>query len=145
LPVGVAYAVLAFDSQGGIVLLGGATNTEQSQGTTAIYRYNISLNSWTLEQATAPQAFNGSASCSLGNGKVVVVGGYRPERQIALDNTWLIDLNTLQSTALPPLPQGGSRLGAAAYDGRGNVYVVRGVINNPDQPTSDFWKLNLNL
>lgn len=145
LPLGVAYAVLAADGQGGIVLLGGAINTEQSQGTTTIYRYDISFNSWSLEQTAAPQAFNGSASCSAGNGKVVVVGGYDPGRQIALNATWLIDLNTLQATTLPPIPQGGSRLGAAACDGNGNIYVLRGVIDNPDQPTTDFWKLSLNM
>jgi N-acetylneuraminic acid mutarotase len=141
--VGVAYAVLAADGQGGIVLLGGVTDTEQNHGTNAIYRYQIASDTWTAEQVTAPQAFNGASSCAIGNGQVVVVGGYDPVQQITLNNAWLIDLNTLQSRPLASLPGGGSRLGAAAYDGVGNVYVVRGIISDPDQPSQDFWQLRL--
>ncbi len=142
LPVGVGYNVLALDSQGDILMMGGVTETQQNNGTTAIYRYQILSDSWTQEQANAPQAFNGVSSCNLGNGKVVVIGGYDPAQQQTLSNTWLIDLRTLQSTALMPLP-GGSRLGAATYDGHGNVYLVRGVQIGADAPTQDFWRLSL--
>lgn len=143
LPQGVAYAVLAFDLQGGIVLMGGVTDPNQNNGTRAIYRYHIAQDIWGKEQMQAPIAFNGAASCALENGKVVVMGGYDPTQQGALAGTWLIDLNTLNARSLTPLP-GGSRLGAAAYDKSGNIYLVRGVVNNPDQPTQDFWKLSLN-
>lgn len=143
LPLGVAYVVLASDGQGGIVLLGGVTDTYQYHPTQGIYRYNVTNNAWQQEQATTPQAFNGSASCSVGNGRVVIVGGYDTGRHIALDTTWHVDLNTLHWTSLPSLPAGGSHLGTAACDGAGNVYVVRGVVNDPNQPTSDFWKLSL--
>ena len=142
LPVGVGYTVLAPDRRGGIVLMGGTLDTEQKQGVTDIYRYSIASDTWTKEQTPAPQAFNGAASCDLGNGKVVVVGGYNPAQNITLDNSWLIDLNTLHSTALATLP-GGSRLGAATYDGAGNVYLVRGANNNANAPTQDFWRLSL--
>lgn len=142
LPVGVGYTVLALDRRGGIVMMGGTQDTEEKQGITDIYRYSIASNAWTKEQTAAPQAFNGAASCDLGNGQVVVVGGFDPARNITLDNTWLIDLNTLHSTPLASLP-GGSRLGAAAYDGAGHVYVVRGASNGANTPTQDFWRLNL--
>ena len=144
LPQGVAYAVLASDLQGSFVLMGGVTDTVQNNGTRAIYRYNIAQDSWIQEQMQAPIAFNGAASCALGNGKVVVIGGYDPAQQIALAGTWLVDLNTLNARSLASLPVGGSRLGAAAYDGSGNIYLVRGVVNDPNQPTQDFWKLSLN-
>lgn len=143
LPRGVAYAVLASDDQGSIVLLGGVTDTEQNYGTTAIYRYSIAQDNWQQEQVAAPQAFNGAASCSMGNGQVVVVGGYNPAQNATLSNTWLVDLRTLNSMALAPLPGGGSRLGAAACDQAGNVYLVRGVISDPDYPAQDFWWLKI--
>jgi serine/threonine protein kinase len=144
LPVGAGYTVLALDRRGGIVMMGGTKDTEEKQGITDIYRYSIASNTWTKEQAAAPQAFNGVASCDLGNGQVVVVGGYDPVRNITLDNSWLIDLNTLHSTPLATLP-GGSRLGAAAYDGAGNVYLVRGASNSANAPTQDFWRLSLSF
>ncbi len=144
LPVGAGYTVLAPDGRGGIVMMGGTLDTEETQGIADIYRYSIAANTWTKEQTLAPQAFNGAASCDLGNGKVVVVGGYDPAQKITLDNVWLIDLNTLHSTPLATLP-GGSRLGAAAYDGAGNVYLVRGASNNADVPTQDFWRLSLSF
>jgi serine/threonine protein kinase len=144
LPVGVGYTVVAPDRRGGIVMMGGTLDTEEKQGITDIYRYSIASDAWTKEQTPAPQAFNGSASCDLGNGKVVVVGGYDPAQNITLDNSWLIDLNTLHSTPLATLP-GGSRLGTATYDGAGNVYLVRGASNNANAPTQDFWRLSLSF
>ena len=125
-------------------MMGGTLDTEETQGIADIYRYSIASDAWTKEQTPAPQAFNGVASCDLGNGKVVVVGGYDPAQNITLDNSWLIDLNTLHSTPLATLP-GGSRLGAAAYDGAGNVYLVRGASNNANAPTQDFWRLSLSF
>ncbi|HYT27834.1 MAG TPA: protein kinase [Ktedonobacteraceae bacterium] len=144
LPVGVGYTVLAPDGHGGLVLLGGVTDTEQKNGSTAIYRYRMASNSWTTEQMTAPANINGSASCDLGNGRVVVVGGYDPTNNIVLDTAWFIDLNTLHATQLASIP-GGTRLGTAAYDGAGNVYVVVGAKNGPEVPTADFWRLSLQL
>lgn len=142
LPVGAGYTVLAPDRRGGIVMMGGTLDTEEKQGITDIYRYSLASDAWTKQQTPAPQAFNGAAGCDLGNGKVVVVGGYDPAQNITLDNTWLIDLITLHSTPLATLP-GGSRLGAATYDGAGNVYLVRGASNNANTPTQDFWRLSL--
>jgi hypothetical protein len=142
LPVGVGYAVLASDGQGGIVLLGGVTDAGQTHASRVIYRYNIANDAWKQEQAMTPQDFNGSANCSLGTkAKVVIVGGYDAVHQIILNTTWLVDLITLDWKPLAPLPSGGSRLGAAACDATGNVYLVPGVINDPDKPTIDFWKL----
>ena len=144
LPVGAGYTVLALDRRGGIVMMGGTKDTEEKQSIADIYRYSIASNAWTKEQTAAPQAFNGVASCDLGNGQVVVVGGYDPAQNITLDNSWLIDLNTLHSMPLATLP-GGSRLGAAAYDGAGHVYLVRGASNNANAPTQDFWRLSLSF
>jgi len=142
LPLGVAYAVLAFDSQGNIVLMGGVTDTEQANGTNGIYRYNVAQNSWTQENKRTPQTFNGASSCAVGNGQVMVVGGYDPTNNVTLSNVWLIDSNTLNARPLASLPGGGSRLGTAACDGAGNVYVTRGIINDPDSPTADFLHLS---
>lgn len=140
LPQGVGYAVLARDSHGDIVLLGGVTDTEQTNGTTNIYRYSIASNTWTQGQTAAPQAFNGASSCDLGNGKVIVLGGWDPVQKVVLENAWLIDLDTLAAKPLTTIPE-GSRLGAAAYDGVGKVYLVRGSRNGADVPTSDFLSL----
>ncbi len=144
LPLGAGYTVLALDRRGGIVMMGGTLDTEEKQGIADIYRYSIASNAWIKEPAAAPQAFNGVAGCDLGNGQVVVVGGFDPVQNITLDNSWLIDLNTLHSTPLATLP-GGSRLGAAAYDGAGNVYLVRGASNGANAPTQDFWRLSLSF
>jgi hypothetical protein len=75
----------------------------------------------------------------------VVVGGYDPGQNVTLSKTWLVDLRTLNFTALSPLPGGGSRLGTAACDGAGNIYLTRGVINDPDYPTPDFWRLRITM
>lgn len=144
LPAAVGYTVLALDRQGGIVMMGGTLNTEETQDIADIYRYSIASDVWIKEQTNAPQPFNQASSCDLVNGQVVVVGGFDPVQKRALNNTWLIDLNTLHSTPLAALP-GGSRLGAAAYDGAGNVYLVRGASDNANAPTQDFWRLNLSF
>jgi serine/threonine protein kinase len=137
LPAGVAYAVLGFDSQGNIVLMGGATDTEQSNGTSGIYRYNVAQNVWTDTQKRTPQPFNGAANCTVGNGQVVVVGGYDPANNVTLSNAWLIDLNTLNAQPLASLPGGGARLGTAC-NVAGHIYLTRGILQNADLPTADF-------
>ncbi|TMD46106.1 MAG: hypothetical protein E6I93_15755 [Chloroflexi bacterium] len=72
------------------------------------------------------------------------MGGYDPTNNNVLDTAWFIDLNTLHATQLAPIP-GGTRLGTAAYDGAGNVYVVVGAKKGPEVPTADFWRLSLQL
>ncbi|HLX40912.1 MAG TPA: serine/threonine-protein kinase, partial [Ktedonobacteraceae bacterium] len=47
MPLGLGYVVLAPDGNGGILLLGGATNAGQNLSTMQIYRYNIATNTWT--------------------------------------------------------------------------------------------------
>ncbi len=142
LPVGVAYAVLAFDHQGNVVLMGGAKDTEQINASYGIYRYNLAQDEWTEEQETLPQALNGAASCVVGNGQIIVVGGYDPTNNVTLSNVWMIDPDTLDMRPLASLPGGGSHLGAAACDGAGNVYVVRGISNDAHVPTKDFFSLS---
>jgi hypothetical protein len=142
LPLGLGYVVLATAGKGGILMLGGSKDAGQHLPTQQIYRYDIQNNTWTLEQTTAPSAFSGAASCLDGQGHIVVIGGYDPAHNTSLGQTWLVDLHTLQWEALPPLPSGGSLLGAAACDGQGHVYLERGA-NNPRRPTADFLELTI--
>src|SRR5579872_1312771 len=116
LPLGLGYVVLAPDSNGSILLLGGATNAGQNLSTMQVYRYNIVKNSWTTESTAAPEALSGSASCLNGPDQLVIIGGYDSVHGKSLDQTWLFNLHTLQWTPLAPLPSGGSLLGAAACD-----------------------------
>ena len=142
LPMGLGYVALVPDGQGGILMLGGSRDAGQSLPTQQVYRYNTQRDSWTLEQAAAPSAFSGAASCLDGQGHVVVIGGYDPIHNTSLNRAWLVDLRTLQWKALPPLPSGGSLLGTAACDGMGHVYLERGA-NNPSHPTADFLELTI--
>jgi hypothetical protein len=60
-----------------------------------------------------------------------------------LNTAWLVDLHTLRWSPLAALPVGDSVLGAAACDGKGHVYLVRGA-SDPNHPTADFWQLTVN-
>ncbi len=142
LPVGLGYVVLAPDSNGGILLLGGAIDAWQHLPTSQVYRYDISQNVWTQEPSPAPVAFSGAASCLSDQGHLVIVGGYDSVHNTAMDQSWLLDLQTLHWTPLAPLPSGGSLLGASACDGQGHVFLVRGA-TDPTHPTADFWELRV--
>jgi len=142
LPLGLGYVVLAPDGAGSILLLGGSTDAGQSYPTTHIYRYNIALNAWTLAPVSAPLAFSGAASCVAAPGYAVIIGGYDAAHHTSRNTTWLVDLRALRWTQLTTIPDGGSLLGAAACDGHGHVFLLRGA-NNPSQPTADFWELTM--
>lgn len=142
LPVGLGYVQLAQDASGNILLLGGARDAGQHEPSTQIYRFSPQHNSWSLLPATTPDNISGSASCSDGQGHLVVIGGYNAQRNRSFNTAWLLDLQTLQWHPLPSLPGGGSVLGTASCDGRGHVYITRGA-NNPAQPTADFLELTL--
>ncbi len=143
MPVGLGYVVLAPNSNGGILLLGGATDAGEHLSTLQVYRYDIASNAWTTESVAAPEVLSGAASCLSGSNQLVIIGGYNATTGKALNQTWLFNLHTLLWTPLAPLPNGGSLLGAAACDGHGHVYLVRGA-NNPALPTADFWELTIN-
>ena len=142
LPVGLGYVVLAPDSSGGILLLGGAKDAWQHLPTSQVYRYDILQNVWTQEPSPTPVAFSGAASCLSDRGHMVIVGGYDAVHDTAMDQSWLLDLQTLHWTPLAPLPSGGSLLGASACDGQGHVFLVRGA-TDPTHPTADFWELRV--
>ncbi len=142
LPLGLGYVVLAPDGAGSILLLGGSTDAGQHQPTAHIYRYNIALNAWTLAPASAPLAFSGAASCVAAPGQAVIIGGYDAAHHASRNTVWLVDLRTLRWTQFTTIPDGGSLLGAAACDGHGHVFLLRGA-NNPSQPTADFWELTI--
>ena len=144
LPAGLGYAILAPDGQGGILLIGGSKDEGQRQPSSRIYRYDTSKNTWTLEPTGAPQAISGAASCLDGYNHLVILGGYDAAHASARATTWLVTLNTLNWTALPALPGGGSQLGAAACDGAGHVFLERGG-NDSGRPTADFLELTLQL
>ena len=142
MPTGLGYVTLAPDGQRGILLIGGAKDEGQRQPSSRIYRYDISRNTWTLEPASAPQAISGAASCLDGQNRLVILGGFDAAHNSAHATAWLVTLNTLNWTALPALPGGGSQLGAAACDDAGHVFLERGG-NNSGQPTADFLELML--
>ncbi|MEO8972922.1 MAG: protein kinase [Ktedonobacteraceae bacterium] len=142
MPIGLGYVVLAPNGNGGILLLGGSTDAGQNLSTMQVYRYDIATNSWTPEPAAAPEVLSGSASCLNGTSQLVIIGGYDSAHGKSLNQTWLFNLHTLQWTPLAPLPDGGSLLGAAACDGNGHVYLMRGA-NDPAHPTADFWELTI--
>ena len=139
---GLGYVTLAPDGQGGILLIGGSKDAGQHQASSHIYRYDTAQNTWVLEPTSAPQAISGAASCLDGHNHLIILGGYNTANANALDTAWLVTLNTLNWTALPALPGGGSLLGAAACDGAGHVFLERGA-NNSGHPTSDFLELTL--
>lgn len=142
LPTGLGYVTLAPDGQGGILLVGGSKDAGQHQPSSHIYRYDATQNTWTLKPTSAPQAISGAASCLDGHTHLVILGGYNAAHANALATAWLVTLNTLNWTALPALPGGGSLLGAAACDGAGHVFLKRGA-NSSGHPTADFLELTL--
>ncbi len=145
LPIGLGYVALAADGAGGIMLLGGAQDAGQHLPSTRIYRYDITGNTWAEEQAVSPLALSGAASCTDGHGEMVIVGGsagYAGGHERVLGQSWLVDLQTLRWQPLAALPTGGSLLGAAACDGEGHAFLVRGA-NDAGHPTADFWGLTI--
>ncbi|GAC1567527.1 MAG: hypothetical protein NVS3B14_13850 [Ktedonobacteraceae bacterium] len=142
LPAASGYVTLAPDGQGGILLIGGSKDAGQRMPTSRIYRYDTIQNTWMLEPNSAPEAMSGAASCLDGQGRLVILGGFNPAQTPTLNSAWLVTLHTLNWTALPVLPGGGSLLGAAACDGAGHVFLERGA-NNTGQPTADFLELSL--
>jgi len=145
LPVGLGYIALASDDVGGIVMLGGAIDAGQHLPSMHVYRYDIMNNIWTQEPAPAPLAFSGAATCTDGQGRVLIVGGsagYDAIGERIIGESWLVDLYTLHWQALAPLPSGGSFLGTAACDDQGHVFVVRGA-DVSGNPTTDFLMLTI--
>ena len=140
LPVGLGYTFTASDNNGGILLMGGATDAGQHDPTNKIYRYDIASDSWTQAIDNLPQAISGAAGCQAWPGQLVIVGGYDPAHDTGTQSTWLLDLHTLKWRSLVDLTIGGSVLGAAACDGKGHVFLERGT-NNPRIPTSDYWEM----
>lgn len=142
LPVGVGYVHLIQDSNGNILLLGGARDAGQHQPSLLIYRYDVQQNVWNTTSATLPGPLSGSASCLDGNGHLVIVGGFDPLHDTSLNSLRLFNISTLRWQSLVSLPNGGSVLGTAACDGNGHVYVTRGA-STPTKPTRDFLELTL--
>ncbi len=140
LPVGLGYVFTASDNNGGILLMGGATDAGQHDPTNKIYRYDIASDSWTQTIDNLPQAISGAAGCQVWPGQLAIVGGYDPTHDTGTKNTWLLDLHTLKWRALVDLTIGDSVLGTAACDGKGHLFLERGT-NTPRVPTSDYWEL----
>ncbi len=140
LPIGLGYVFTANDNNGGILLLGGASDAGQHNATNKIYRYDIATDSWTQAINSLPQAISGAAGCQVWPGQLAIIGGYDASHDAGNKNTWLIDLQTLQWRPLVDLTIGGSVLGAAACDGKGHIFLERGT-NNPHLPTSDYWEM----
>ena len=142
LPIGLGYVVLAAESNTSIVLIGGATDAGQHIQTNTEYTYNTSSDSWQQVATNAPYALSGTASCIVRPGQLAIIGGYDNTRNKGLDTAWLVNIHTMKWTPLAQLPTGSSVLGAAASDGQGHVFLVRGA-SDPSQPTADFWELTV--
>ncbi len=142
LPIGLGYVILATESNTSIVLIGGATDAGQHEQTNTIYTYNTSSDTWQQVSTNAPLALSGTASCIVRPGQLAIIGGYDDTHNKGLDTAWLVDIHTMKWTPLAQLPTGSSVLGAAASDGQGHVFLVRGA-SDPSQPTADFWELTV--
>lgn len=142
LPVGAGYVLLAQETGGDILLLGGARDAGQRQPLTQIYRYDVGRNAWRQVAARAPAQLSGAASCVDGHGNLVIVGGYDAARHLSRNTAWLFNVQTLRWRSLSPLPGGGSILGTASCDRHGHAYITRGA-DNPARPTRDFLELTL--
>ena len=142
LPIGLGYVVLASESDTSIILIGGATDAGEHIQTNTMYTYNTSSDTWQQVATNAPLALSGSASCLVRPGQIAIIGGYDDIHNKGQDSAWLVDLHTMKWTPLAQLPTGSSVLGAAASDGQGHVFLVRGA-SDPSQPTSDFWELTV--
>lgn len=142
LPLGLGYVQLVQDQAGNILLLGGSRDAGQHQPALSIYRYDVLRNTWMQLSAPLLGPLSGAASCTDGQGHLVIVGGYDPAHNQTLQTVRQFNLASLTWQTLPSLPNGGSWLGTAACDGRGHVYITRGA-NNLNQPTSDFLELTL--
>ncbi|HET8841036.1 MAG TPA: hypothetical protein VFN35_06180, partial [Ktedonobacteraceae bacterium] len=142
LPIGLGYVHLVQESDGNILLLGGAQDAGQHLPGLSVYRYDVQQNVWSTTTAVLPGPLSGSASCLDGNGHLVIVGGFDTVREHSLNSLWLFDLSNLHWKALVSLPDGGSVLGTAVCDGAGHIYVTRGA-QVPTKPTSDFMELTL--
>lgn len=142
LPVGLGYAVLALDSSGNIVLLGGATDAGQNNQRSDIYRYDSVHDTWSLLAARTPQPLSGAVGCALWPDRILIAGGADTVRHAGSQRAWFFDQRTMQWTVLPSLPNGGSVLGVAACDSHGHAYVVRGA-SDPRFPTRDFLELSV--
>ena len=142
LPAGLGYVILAPDADGSILLIGGAFDSGQQHQSQAMYRYNPTNNTWSQATSNTPISLSGASSALVQPGKLIVIGGYDVIHKRGQAQTWLVDLHTLHWTQLTSLPIGGSVMGAAASDGNGHVYLVRGA-SDPSKPTADFWQLTL--
>jgi serine/threonine protein kinase len=143
LPVGLGYVVLANDNQGGILLIGGSRDAGQSQPTRHIYRYDTFQNTWMVTSSNTPIPLSGAASCMNGQNSLVIIGGFDPQHNATLNQTWRMDVHNLSWQPLPPIINGGSLLGAAACDNQGHIYLERGA-STPQETTADFLELTLN-
>ncbi len=142
LPLGIGYAILAQNSPGKILLLGGSVDAGQHRPSVSIYQYDTVQNTWQLLPAPSPIALSGATSCRNSSRQLVIIGGDDAAHHKSLNTVWSFDVSTLNLQSLPPLPSGGSLLGATACDGNGHVYLVRGA-NNLNRPTADFWVLTI--
>ena len=142
LPAGLGYVILAPDADGSILLIGGSSDSGQQHQSQAMYRYNPATDAWSQAALNTPISLSGASSALVQPGKLVVIGGYDVVHKRGQDSAWLVDLHTLKWTHLTSLPIGGSVMGAAASDGNGHVYLVRGA-SDPSKPTPDFWQLTL--
>ncbi len=142
LPIGLGYVALTAESNTSIVLIGGATDAGQHIQTNTEYIYTTSSDSWQQVAANAPLALSGAASCIVRPGQLAIIGGYDDTHKKGLDTVWLVNIHTMKWTPSAQLPTGGTVLGAAASDGQGHVFLVRGA-SDPSQPTADFWELTV--
>jgi N-acetylneuraminic acid mutarotase len=110
----------------GNVLAVGGNNFQAGSGnvTESVERYDAAAGTWSAA-ASLPAARMSHAAERLGNGKVLVVGGYSPDTNTALATALLYDPATNTWTAAASMPQ--ARLGpTATLLASGEVLVVGG-------------------
>lgn len=110
-------------------------------GSSAVYRYSISSNTWATLPAALPQTFGGGATSTVLGGKVYVVGG--GNILVGTVHNREFDPATETFTMRAPLPSARTRHAAAASEALGRLWIFGGNGSSSTtyeySPATDTW------
>lgn len=131
LPTSLSGAAAAFDGVNSIYVAGGSTTVNGTTGTSTLYRYNVSANSWTT-LATLPITVRDAAIVFGPDGKLDVFGGISQGTTIASVETYNPSSNTWSTNTALPSPVSSA---AAVVDAAGRIDLIGG-FNASNAPVS---------